>query len=64
MRAAIGKRRGVLYCAVPTVLGLALALLSVVVSTPSLWRNGALPIVFGITLVTTLLAAFFGKPSE
>lgn len=57
-----GKRRGVLYCAAPTMLGVGLALFSVVASPPYLWSSGWLPIVFAITLVTTLLAAFFGMP--
>jgi hypothetical protein len=56
------SRRGVVYCSVPTVIGLALALLSLIVTSKYLWENGAIPIIFGITFLTTLLAAFFGRP--
>jgi hypothetical protein len=58
------SRRGVIYCAVPTVLGLGLALMSVVGTAPDLWRSGALPIILGLTLATTTLAAFVGSPGQ
>lgn len=58
------SRRGVIYCAVPTIFGLGLALMSAVGTAPDLWRSGALPIILGLTLATTTLAAFVGSPGR
>ena len=57
-------RRKVLYSALPTILGLALALLSAAATARYLWPNGALPSLFGLTLVTSALAAFCGRPER
>lgn len=55
------SRRGVLFCAVPTMLGLALSLLSFVVVP---WSSVAehIMMALGISVVTTMLAAFVASP--